>query len=574
MDREATEGRGLITSPRSLFACELEGVDPAADLVMLSRADAMRTARGDVAAAERRLQWWRSRRDALLEDLIAARRAIIAAERASPPAAPATSSLKSAKYTVGATAQSSSPTPTPTAGAPDADDAEEGSVGDGQKSIGRRAAAANKTSVDKVRAVIEANAARERRQMAYLATSRDEHSRIEAAREADAERREEQRRVAAAVARKRDLDIRDRLARQEARRVAADTALLTLQLERAEALEAEAEAREDRLAERRAAMEEERRERQREQRAKQEHFTEQAAEQRRERLAAGLARQAAEGRRLAAMREARDGALAKRRANYEDHTAALRQKKAMTDLREEERMLALEAALREEDAAMLRRQQELSTARLHEKVVRSVKDKERREAFARAQAIAAERAAEVEQQIANDDERMALWRDRREGDLSVRRLNKAFEEEERSFGVARVRRRNSHERRMAERRADEKAARIEALRAEQRRLTEERRRAQEDVERAKASLSLPSTAKSPGPQDYDVFVSEAALLPNAPVTHIGTSRRQRAVIALSPGPGHYSLPPVRKSKGAVLPPWRGTPSPTRSAPSPNGFSTI
>jgi len=530
MDREATVGP-IITSPRSLFVCERRGVDVETDLALLSMEAALKATRNDRAAAERRLLWWRERRDALLEGLVAEWKTL-----ATRAGCDGCAVAHSTSMPLGGRACDGS--------------------GRGDGSPDKRATLC--TKVDRVRVVIKANEKKEQRQMNYIGDSRAKYEAYAEAREREEAAREEQKRVAAAIARKKDLDTRDRLLDREQRQAEAERLRLAEQSERIESIEEEAELRQLRLDERREGMREERRVRQRFLRAKQETFTLQATRRHLERVARGQARLGEDARRLDQQREMRAEALAlKHEACVQRGEASRRKKEAantLVQMRSEKVMRRV--ALREECA--LARQAAISEVRIDAKVRTARREHERQQAHARADSIAHQRAREVEDTIATTSRRMEDWHAQQDAMRALRVQERALEEQEKTCAVERARRHQAFGLKLVARRADTKEKRIDALRAEQRVMEAERSALRQEMGRAKAALVVPLAAKAPGPLDYDVLASERSLLPNAPVTHIGTSRRSPMMstgFSHSPGPGHYKLPPVRKTRGAVLPPW-------------------
>eukprot|EP00744_Colponema_vietnamica_P008484 GILI01012099.1.p1 GENE.GILI01012099.1~~GILI01012099.1.p1 ORF type:complete len:521 (-),score=50.87 GILI01012099.1:62-1624(-) len=509
MDMEATLGP-VITSPRSLFICDREGIHPDTDLVLISMKAALVASNQNTVAAERRVAWWRGRRDRLLADLINQRQALIR----SPPAA------------TGSPARPTNIT-----------------------------AVSSPNTVEKIKGIIAANEKKEQRQLAYIAEMRGAYEKYELKKIDDREKKDENERVAMAMVRKRDLDLRDSLLRKEQISEEEDIIIRAFQIERYLEIEEEDSIRQQRLEARRGEILQRKIARQKELRAKQELFSQQAKELFDSKVELGRKKLADEKARLDEQRLRADEEREERKREHTKRAERSRQKKLAADQLLEEKVTATLAKLEKDSEGMLRREELVSGERLESKVQHASKERERKRANESTATNDQARSESLAKRLADEEHRVSSWQDKLTSERTLKKQMNELAFEERLLHVERVRRQGEHEALMIRRQAEEKAKRIESLKEQQRQIAIERQNLRQEMDRVRANMSVSPTAKTPGPQDYNVIECERALLPNSSSIHIGASRRPKQSLDHAPGPGSYSLPPARNTRGAIMPPY-------------------
>lgn len=510
-DPSRTKGP-YINSPRSLRACALEGVVPDEDFAIPRTATILLQCGGDKEDASKRRAHLVARRDHLVA-LVRSRRArLIETEQAHQP-------------------EEEQPEERPGHSHPRA-----------------------RTHVEKIRAVMEANEKREQQKLEYIQLMRLKFEKQEEERAKEKVRHDEMKRREEAEAKERALTLRDEQLRREEKQRQENERKKEEMRRKAIESELEEEARQRKMELRRAEMALTKEERQHELRAKQEATTEHAKILELERRARLEDKLEEEAERLRELEEERTLHLQKKKAHHEELARIAREKKRQS---EEKKAAAAEYTRMQVEKAMQRTEEFEKNKKAewyYKTAVEATAEKKRIAAFQRSVRALKQQQARLIKTIEDDDSKHAELLNDRSAGWKQRKLNRELEMADKLYAVKRVQRLKELEAEELKREAQRKVERIEAMQEEARRLQQKRVIEQQELERIRSQVKVPSTSLTPGPQSYEVLSSEAYLRTNTAVTKIGCSGRPAMAVSHSPGPGHYNLPPARKARAALLPP--------------------
>lgn len=553
-----------MDSPRTLLACAQEGLDANEDFYFRAPVDYLLQCKGDKQSARMKAEHYLQRRDELIDIVTKKREVIIEAMEAAQVNVEAENALM--------TTTSSSPTsPRPLPG----DTASVHSENSAQRASGLLTKKAKlEKQIERMQQVVEANKLRQQQEEEEAKRLKVIFAEKEAERAKQKEHDELERKFKEVQIRRRAQQEREERQRREEERAAE------LDRQRRERL-AVAQQLEEREMERIQKMEEERRRREISAAEKQlevamrleekKLVAEDVERQRREVIEAKMLEADERREKLEATKEAQ---LAARKVTSEIKTKENKEKRHRAVKLFVEKITRFEEKSKVAEKQREKQEEELQNYFLHCKLEEAKKERMRREVLKRAHEEEAQREKELQERLAEAEERIASIALEKSRNAVLRKVEKEMILEDKSHQMLRNRRLLEHECAEGKARFEEKIRRIVAMQEESREADSQRR---ELMRRSILAIKKRIPEPTPGPSDYAVGSAFSFIGHKDGAVKMSNAARGElfAKAEDTPGPGQYAALPKRGTRGGKLKPitvlekkrmqeMRHTPEPTTS----------